>query len=48
MRLFVENLRTNTSLLRRLTNNENLVIENTKVGKNNPNKLCCLLYENFS
>ena len=30
---FVENLRTNTSLLRRLTNNENLVIENTKVGK---------------
>ena len=30
---FVENLRTNTSLLRRLINNENLVIENTKVGK---------------
>ena len=30
---FVENIRTNTSLLRRLTNNENLIIENTKVGK---------------
>ena len=30
---FVENLRTNTSLLRRFTNNENLTIENIKVGK---------------
>lgn len=30
---FVENIRINTSLLRRLTNNENLVIENVKVGK---------------
>ena len=30
---FVENLRTNTSLLRRFTNNENLTIENVKVGK---------------
>ena len=30
---FVENLRTNTSLLRRFTNNENLIIENIKVGK---------------
>ena len=30
---FVENLRTNTSLLRRLTNNENLIVENIKVGK---------------
>lgn len=30
---FVENLRTNTSLLRRLVNNENLVIENIVVGK---------------
>lgn len=30
---FVENIRTNTSLLRRLTNNENLIIENTQVGK---------------
>lgn len=30
---FIENLRTNTSLLRRIVNNENLIIENTKVGK---------------
>lgn len=30
---FVENIRTNTSLLRRLTNNESLIIENVKVGK---------------
>ena len=30
---FVEVIRTNTSILRRLVNNENLVIENTKVGK---------------
>ena len=30
---FVEKLRTNTSILRRLINNENLIIENTKVGK---------------
>ncbi|MBP3708631.1 MAG: spore germination protein [Clostridia bacterium] len=30
---FVENLRTNTSILRRLINNENLVLESIKVGK---------------
>ena len=30
---FVENIRTNTSLLRRIANNENLVIENLTVGK---------------
>ena len=30
---FVENIRTNTSLLRRLTNNESLIIENSNVGK---------------
>lgn len=29
---FIENLRTNTALLRRIINNENLVIENTTVG----------------
>ncbi|MCI9177090.1 MAG: spore germination protein [Clostridia bacterium] len=29
---FVENIRTNTSLLRRMINNENLIIENIKVG----------------
>ncbi len=30
---FVENLRTNTSLLRRIVHNENLVIENISIGK---------------
>ena len=30
---FVENIRTNTSLIRRIVNNENLIIENFKVGK---------------
>ena len=30
---FVENLRTNTSILRRIVNNENLIIENVEVGK---------------
>ncbi len=30
---FIESLRTNTSLIRRIINNENLVIESTKVGK---------------
>ena len=30
---YVENLRTNTSLIRRIINNENLVIENIEVGK---------------
>ena len=30
---YVEKIRTNTSILRRLVNNENLIIENTHVGK---------------
>ena len=30
---FVENIRTNTSILRRIVNNENLIIENIDVGK---------------
>lgn len=30
---FVENLRTNTSLIRRIINNENLIMENIRVGK---------------
>lgn len=30
---FVENLRTNTSIIRRIINNENLIIENIDVGK---------------
>ena len=30
---FVENIRVNTSLIRRIVNNENLIIENFKIGK---------------
>ena len=40
---FVENIRTNTSLLRRFTNNENLVIENLDVGKLTKTK-CAVCY----
>ena len=40
---FVENLRTNTSLLRRIVNNENLIIENVEVGKVTKTK-CALCY----
>lgn len=37
---FVENLRTNTSILRRLINNENLVLESIKVGKVTKTNVC--------
>lgn len=40
---FVENLRTNTSMIRRNLNNENLIIENLTVGKSNKNK-CAVCY----
>lgn len=40
---FVENIRTNTSLLRRFTNNENLVIENLEVGSLTKTK-CAVCY----
>lgn len=40
---FIENIRTNTSLIRRLINNENLVIENTSVGKISKTS-CCICY----
>lgn len=40
---FVENIRTNTALLRRFTNNENLVIENIAVGNISQTK-CGLCY----
>lgn len=40
---FVENIRTNTSLLRRFSNNENLVIENLSVGKLTKTK-CAVCY----
>lgn len=40
---FVENLRTNTSLIRRIINNENLIIENIDVGKLSKTK-CAVCY----
>ena len=40
---FVENLRTNTSMIRRSINNENLVIENIVIGKTNKNN-CAVCY----
>ncbi|MBO5004476.1 MAG: spore germination protein [Clostridia bacterium] len=40
---FVENLRTNTSLLRRTVNNENLVIENIEIGDISNTK-CAVCY----
>ena len=40
---FVENIRTNTSLLRRIVNNEHLIIENIEVGKITKTK-CALCY----
>lgn len=40
---FVETIRTNTSMLRRMVNNENLVIENTSVGTVSKTK-CAICY----
>jgi len=40
---FVENIRTNTSLLRRIVNNENLIIENLEVGEITKTK-CVVCY----
>lgn len=40
---FVENLRTNTSLLRRTVNNENLIVENVSIGKMSKTK-CGICY----
>lgn len=40
---FVENIRTNTSMLRRMVNNENLVVENTSVGIVSKTK-CAICY----
>ena len=40
---FVENIRTNTSMIRRMVNNENLVIENTTVGVVSKTK-CAICY----
>ena len=40
---FVENIRTNTSLIRRIVNNENLIIENVEIGKITKTK-CAVCY----
>ncbi len=40
---FVENLRTNTSMVRRIVNNENLVVENIEVGDITKTR-CALMY----
>lgn len=40
---FVENIRINTSLLRRIANNENLIIENIEIGKITKTK-CAVCY----
>ena len=42
---FVENIRTNTSILRRVVNNENLIIENFSVGDVTKTK-CAICYMN--
>ena len=42
---FIENLRTNTSLIRRMVNNENLIIESTSVGTISRTK-CAVCYIN--
>ena len=44
---FVESLRTNTSILRRLINNENLIIENLSVGKITNTKIAVCYMNNI-
>ena len=45
---FVENIRTNTSLLRRIINNENLIIENTSVAKISKTKVAVCYMKNIA
>ncbi|MBE5805611.1 MAG: spore germination protein [Clostridiales bacterium] len=45
---FVENIRTNTSILRRIINNENLIIENTTVGKITKTKVAICYLKDIS
>lgn len=45
---FVENLRTNTSMLRRIINNEKLIIENTTVGKISKTKVAICYLKNIA
>ena len=42
---FVESIRTNTSLIRRIINNEHLIIENIEIGKISKTK-CAICYLN--
>lgn len=45
---FVENIRTNTSLLRRIINNENLIIESTTVGNISKTQLAICYMNNIA
>ena len=45
---FVESIRVNTSLIRRIINNENLVIENTDVGKVTRTKVAICYMKNIA
>lgn len=45
---FVENLRTNTSMLRRIINNENLIIEDATVGKVSKTKVAICYLKNVA
>ena len=45
---FVENIRTNTSMLRRIINNEDLVIENCSVGKISKTKVAVCYLNNIA
>ena len=42
---FIESIRTNTSLIRRLINNENLVIEDASVGTISETKIRYMLFK---
>lgn len=45
---FVENLRTNTSMLRKIINNENLIIEEVEVGKINKTRVAICYVKNLT
>lgn len=45
---FVENLRTNTSILRRIVNNEKLIIEELSIGSLNNNKIAVCYLKNIT
>lgn len=45
---FVENIRTNTSILRRIVNNENLIIESIEVGKITKTKCAVCYIQDFT